>query len=223
MSPPPPPPAAAARAHTDAFAAAHPNFYLLPRVVVHDPTQLEPLPPQGVPVLHYSSYSAFWGALHRSPAFGALRRLCFGRSGGWGGGESGRVGKATGAAGGWNYARADSDGRTRNVDGVIRGEDEFRLLGCVSGAFFSPSPHVRSIMRETWGHLLPADRISSSSPSFSSSPRADEGGLGVAELVSVHIRLGPKHTTNYVVLPKGVLCLCVSLHVSLKHFPVMKN
>jgi hypothetical protein len=44
-----------------------------------------------------------------------------------------------------------------------------------------------------------------SSFSFPSSARARSRGADDAELVCAHIRLGPKHTSNYVVLPQAAL------------------
>ena len=43
--------------HTAAFTRAHPDFKELPRVVVHDPSLMYPFPPEGVAIIHYSSYS----------------------------------------------------------------------------------------------------------------------------------------------------------------------
>lgn len=186
----------------DAFTASHPEFHLLPRAVVHDPAHFEHPPPQGVPVLHYTSYAAFWGALRRNPAFGELHRCCFGHKATW------PVSKAQRLAGGWSdEVRGETEAQTGHQYRGLVGEEEFRLLGCVLGAFFSPSGAVRRIMREKWGSLSEAGRSSSSSSPSSSSTSADEAGPDSVELVSAHIRLGPKHTTNYVVLPKG---WCVS-------------
>lgn len=137
------------------------------RVVVYEPGMMSPLPPVSVPVVHYSSYSAFWGALHRSHHLAPLRHLCASLGVGGGGGV---------------------------------GADEFRLMGCVLKAFLQPSEKVRRKMKDDWPQLLaPSERH--------------------VELVSAHIRMGPKHTSNYVVLPQGLSCASLPLSLS---FPLSR-
>ena len=168
------------------FSSTHPHFASLPRAVVHDPAMMQPFPPIAVPVLYYSSYSAFWGALHRSADFAPLRHLC---------------------------AQA-SDAAQRRTRRRI-GEEEFRLLGCVTKAFLKPAASVSEAMAQQWGQLLPPLTAGAAAlhaithpylplpPPFPSPGRRESPDR--AELVGAHIRLGPKHTSNYVVLPQSAV------------------
>jgi hypothetical protein len=129
------------------LAAKHPHILNLPRLTVYDPALMSPLPPGGVPVVHYSSYSAFWGALQRSTEFAPLRALCApaARDSGAGRGmqDGGRGGGGEEGVGG---GRGEGGGEAARAGGP--GEEEFRLLGCVLRGFIEPSPLVRRAMAQ---------------------------------------------------------------------------
>lgn len=123
----------------------------LPTAAITDPAQLHfpgvtPLDLAfQTPLVIYSSYSAFWGALLRHPSYRGLRGLC-------------------------SIAE-------RGVGETDDGEAAFRLLGCVAHATLSPSAGMADAVRDEW-----------------------DPKLAGKHLVSAHIRLGPRHTSNYVML-----------------------
>ena len=86
-----------------------------------------PLPPADVPVIHYSSYSAFWGALQRSGQLAPLRELCACSQGSGGRG----VNAGGGRTGGGSHIRERGKKATGGWGEEMVGEDEFRLMGCV--------------------------------------------------------------------------------------------
>ena len=151
--------------------------------------------------------------LQRNPTLAPLRNMCFGPSSGAKGGGIGAASAAAEAGRGEREQRGHAASAGSSKRDTALGEEEFRLLGCVLRVFLQPSAAVRTIMQDIWERRVPPQIAPAAAvPSVSSPPSASSSEAGSrppdgAELVSAHIRLGPKHTSNYVVLPQGV-CVC---------------